>query len=147
MNHCHICPICQKDPTAHSFQQIPAKNNFVNLFYTCSAKATQYFDHTGVLNHIDLLLIENGDKPWVWVFDCTDFTLAHAMEINLGLAISKMITQKYGESLLKIWIIHPTWTIQIMMNAIWPFLSKDLKRKVEITHYSLVEIQNFEVCI
>lgn len=147
MNQCHICPICQIDPTAHSFQQMSVKNDFVNLFYTCSSKATQYFDHAGVLNHIDLLLLENGDKLWVWVFDCTGFTIAHAMEINLGLAISKLITQKYGQNLLKIWIIHPTWTIQFMINAIWPFLTDELKRKIKVTDYTLAEIQDFALCI
>jgi hypothetical protein len=135
------CKICTIDPTSHSFQIIPSINQQINLFYSCPAKATKYFESEGVIEHFRSHLQKNNGKPWAYVLDCEGFTLRHATQIQTSMALVDMITGKYGDSLKKVWIINPTWTIQIMIRAMMPILTNRLRSIIETTDMSLDQIQ------
>jgi hypothetical protein len=120
------CPVCKADPTSHSLAKLVESDDLV-YYYTCPAKASQYNDRDGILAHYDGELNDKGTKSWIWIFDCTGFDMRHAIEIRLAIDMAKLITQSHGESLIQICVINPTMFVNIIVNAIWPFLSNHIR--------------------
>jgi len=135
------CPICHLDPTAHSFHIIKSENPNVNLFYSCPAKATKYFESPGVIDHFRQYLEENSHHPWAYILDCEGFTLSHATQMTTSMALVDMIQNKYGKSLKKVWIINHSWPIKIVLNAMWAVLTDDLKMLIETSDKTVEQIQ------
>ena len=138
----YICPLCYIDPSNHSLIKYKETNNIV-YYYSCPSEAKLYFDCEGIINHYDGILSEMPkDKKWIWIFDSEGFDLKHAMEVQTGIGIAKLITGKYGNNLQEIKIINPTWHIKTMMTAVWPFLNDRTKQKINIMKdrvYSVLE--------
>lgn len=129
------------DPTSHSFKKLSEKNGVVT-YYTNPVKSKLYTDSEGILQHYTNALNAIGDNKWVWVFDSEGFNLKHAMEVQTGIGIAKLITGKYGNNLQEIKIINPTWHIKTMLRALWPFLNDTTKQKINIMGdrvYSVLE--------
>lgn len=136
-----ICQKCTMDPTSHSFRKISEKNGIVT-YYTNPTKAKLYTDTQGILEHYNNALNTVGDKKWIWIFDSDGFDVKHALEVNTGIGIAKLITGKFGNNLQEIKIINPTWHIKTMLTAVWPFLNDRTKQKIQIMgdrYYSVVE--------
>jgi CRAL/TRIO domain len=136
------CPICHLDPTSHSFHTINSENPNVNLFYSCPAKATKYFESPGVINHFRQYLEENSHHPWAYILDCEGFTLRHATQIHMSIVLADMIQNTYGKSLKKVWIINSSWPIKIVLNTILTILSDDLKMLIETSDKTVEQIQD-----
>lgn len=124
------CEDCKKDPTSHSLKNLGIKDG-VTYFYTCPAKATKYYDADGIINHYDGVLSENTNE-WIWIFDGEGFNTKHLLEINVGIKLTQLISQKYNQSLKKIIVINPSWNIKLILDLLYPFLGVVLKRKIEI---------------
>jgi hypothetical protein len=136
-----ICEKCMTDPQSHSFRKLSEKNGIV-IYYTNPTKAKLYTDTDGILKHYENALSSIGDKKWIWIFDSDGFDLKHAVEVQTGIGISKLITTKYGNNLQEIKIINPTWHIKTMIKALWPFLNEVTKDKIKILkdrYYSPIE--------
>lgn len=118
----NICPICNDDPTSHSFYKITN-----DTFYTCPAKASKYWDTQGILKHYSLLLDEHGEKPWIWIFDCHEFEIKHLLEIEVAIGIASLLSTKDGIHLQEIKIINKTWHIQSLLTILWPFLNDHIR--------------------
>jgi len=73
----HICPMCAKDPTSHSLSKV-RETDGIAIYYTAPAKASS-LERDGVITHYDLVLGENK-MPWIWIFDCKDYPLSHALD-------------------------------------------------------------------
>lgn len=125
-----ICPVCERDPESHSFKNLGMENG-ITYFYTCPAKAKRYDDADGIISHYDGVLSENK-TDWIWIFDGKGFNTKHLLEINVGIKLTKLITQKYSHSLKKIIIINPSWNIKLVLDLLYPFLNNSLKSKIEI---------------
>jgi hypothetical protein len=138
------CPICQTDPTSHSFHMIKSENPNVNLFYSCPAKATKYFESPGVIDHFRQYLEENNGHPWAYILDCSGFTLSHATQIQTSIALVDMIQNTHGKTLKKVWIINHSWTIKIVLNTIFAVLSDDLKMLIETSDKTVEQIQGMD---
>jgi hypothetical protein len=52
------------------------------------------------------------------------------MQINVGIQLAKLISNKFSHNLLKIIIINPTIYISLMHNALKPFLSDRIKQLI-----------------
>ena len=126
-----ICETCAKQPSAHSFQKLSETADTV-LFYTNPSKAIQYRDRDGILNHYTNALHSIENKRWTWIFDSDGFGWHHALEVNTGIGIAKLITNTFAQTLNKIIVINPSWHIQFMLLAVWPFLEEDTKQKITI---------------
>jgi hypothetical protein len=129
------------DPTSHSFKKLSEKNGVV-LYYTNPSKAKLYKDKDGILQHYTNALDSVGDNKWVWIFDSDGFDVKHALEVQTGIGIAKLITGKYGINLEEIKIINPTWHIKTMLTAVWPFLNERTKQKIKVfgdRYYSVLE--------
>lgn len=136
-----ICQKCSMDPTSHSFRKLSEKNEIVT-YYTNPVKANLYNDTEGILAHYNNALATIGERKWIWIFDSEGFDLKHAMEVQTGIGIAKLITGPYGNNLQEIKIINPTWHIKTMMTAVWPFLGDKIKQKINIMGdkvYSVLE--------
>lgn len=120
-----ICEDCQKDPTSHSLKNLGLSDfngKEVTYFYTCPAKATKYNDSDGIIKHYNGVLSENK-TDWIWILDGEGFGAKHLLEINVGIQLSKLITQKYSHNLKKIIVINPSYNIKLIFNLLSPFLT------------------------
>jgi hypothetical protein len=127
----HICPICEKDPTSHSLSKIKEENGKA-IYYTSPAKAMSK-QREGIIKHYDLVLGENT-MPWIWIFDCKDYPLSHALDIKTAIELAKLINTKYSQNLEKLIIINSTSFISVIINILSIFVSKEFKEKIEISN-------------
>ncbi len=125
-----MCIICEKEPGSHSFEYRGKNSNLVNIYYSCPAKATKYWDTKGIIAHYKELLDENNHQPWSWYFDSTGFGFVHSLEIATALGLVALL-KEHNDSLQSIHIIYPTIYIKALYNIIKPFLTSDLIKKID----------------
>jgi hypothetical protein len=130
------CPICAEDPTSHSLKKIHETDELV-YYYTCPAKASKFSDRAGILAHYDGELSSKGNKKWVWIFDSAKFGMRHAMEIQLAIDMAKLINNKHGHTLEKIFIINPTKFTSLIVSVVWPFIGAKLRSSLQFSATSL----------
>jgi hypothetical protein len=132
------------DQSNYSFKKISDKNGVVT-YYTNPTKGRQYTDNNQILEHYNAEFAAIGNKKWVWIFDSEGFSLSLVLDSQEGIGIigiANLLMGKYGNSLLEIKIINPTWHIRTLLTAMWPFLNKQLKQKIKILNdrtYSILE--------
>ena len=132
----YTCPLCKLQPSSHSLTNILEQNGII-YYYTCPSQAILYYDVKGIINHYDGVLSEIPEnKEWVWIFDSLDFSIIHAMQINVAIEVSKLISNKFCKNLKKIIIINPTSYIKITHKIILPFLNNKVKDMIEINNES-----------
>ena len=132
----YICPLCKLQPLSHSLTKLSEKNGTI-YYYTCPSQAILYYDVEGILNHYDGVLSEIPEnKEWVWIFDSLEFSIIHAIEINVAIELAKLISNKFSKNLKKIIIINPTFYITITHKMIMPFLHNKVKDIIEINYDS-----------
>lgn len=128
------CPICTVWPYSHSLIKMAEKNE-IFYYYTCPSQATMYNDVKGILSHYDGVLSEIPEnKEWVWIFDSVGFGFTHAMQFNVAIELSQLISTKFSKNLKKIIIINPTYYITITHTIVMPFLNQKLKDIIEIDY-------------
>lgn len=132
----YTCPLCELIPSSHSLTKLLEKKGTI-YYYTCPAQALLYYDVKGIINHYDGVLSEIPEnKEWVWIFDSLDFSIIHAMQINVAIELTKLISNKFSKNLKKIIIINPTFYIELTHKMILPFLNNKLKEIIEINNES-----------
>ena len=126
----YVCPLCIIDPSNHSLVKLKESDNTI-IFYSCPSQAKLYFDCDGIINHYDGFLSEiPKTKKWVWIFDSNEFNFNHFMQINVGIELAKLITNKFSDNLLKIIIINPTIYITLTYNILKPFLGERINKLI-----------------
>ena len=132
----YMCPLCKLVPSSHSLTKLLEKKGII-YYYTCPSQAILYYDVKSIINHYDGVLSEIPEnKEWVWIFDSLDFSIIHAMQINVAIEVSKLISNKFCKNLKKIIIINPTSYIKITHKIILPFLNNKVKDMIEINNES-----------
>jgi hypothetical protein len=126
-----ICPKCAVDPTSHSFKKVAEKGGIV-LFYMHPAKARLYDDREGILTHVDNMIATIGNKPWKCIIDGDGFDLKHAAEVQLGSALFKLLTTKYGGTIQEIIVINPTWQIDGLIKLASLAMSREMFSRVKV---------------
>jgi hypothetical protein len=132
----NICPKCHINPNAHSFKILRSNNKDDikhTIFYTCPSEAEEYNDSDGILLHYENMLKMNGDKGWIWIFNCNKMEIKHSLELNTCRRIAQLISDKYMHNIKQIYIININFALNIIMNFLWPFLSDKLKDLIIIT--------------
>ncbi len=124
----YTCTKCLHEPGSHSFHKVKETLNGVSVFYSCPSKAKYYNDNDGILEHYDGILNDNGNKPWIWIFDSQGFSMKHATNIKLAKNLALLINIKYSKNLKKIIIINSTWPINITLKLVMPFLDESVKK-------------------
>jgi hypothetical protein len=123
-----ICKICEKCPTSHSLIKYEENNDYV-VYYTCPSEAINN-ETNGIIYHYNGVLSELNGKNWVWVLDLKKFGIKNFMEIGNGIALAKLITEKYSEHLQKIIVINSNMYTSAIFNIISPFLSERVRNMV-----------------
>ncbi len=129
------------DPTPHTFKKLSDKNGIIT-YYTNPTKSTLHTTSDDIIGYYDKTLSEIGNKKWIWIFDSDGFDMKHALEIQTGTGIAKLLTEKYDHNLLEIKIINPTWHIKSVLSVVWPFLNQNTKNKIKLLgdrYYSVIE--------
>ena len=140
----YTCPLCKLDPSSHSLQKVFETSEII-YYYTCPANAILYYDVKGIVEHYDGVLSEIPEnKEWVWIFDSLGFGLKHAMQTNVAIELSKLISNKFSKNLKKIIIINSTFYTTIMRKVIIPFLNKKVSDLIEIDYVSTHVDEVFE---
>ncbi len=129
----HCCPICEVDPSSHSFKII-GKVGDKYVLYTCPAEATKYKDRQGIKLHYKNTLDKINNEKWIWIFDSKNLTKEHVIEIKVAISIAKIISK--NKNLTKIVIKNPTWHINAIIPIVKPFLPKDLEIEINETSTS-----------
>lgn len=119
------CKLCEADPTSHSFK-FKGTFNHVNYYYTCPAEATN-LDSQGIVTHFDILLSENNNKQWAFIFDCKGLSRRQLLEVNTGIELTKLIATKYSDSLERIIIINKNIYLNALINLLSPFFNERIK--------------------
>jgi len=128
------CPLCLLDPYNHSLKKLALREN-THIYYACPSEAKMYNDTEGILNHYEGVLSEiPEDKEWVWIFDSFDFTLKHYLQIDVGIGLAKLITNKFSKNLKKIIIINPTFYISSTYAIVRVFLNERVRNMVEFNY-------------
>ena len=131
----YSCPLCRIDPSNHSLTKIKENENII-YYYSCPSQAKLYFDTNGIINHYNGILSEiPKNKKWIWIFDSKDFGFKHFIQINLGIELAKLISNKFSNNLLKIIIINPTIYILSTYNILKPFLTKEINNIITFNTY------------
>ena len=130
----YVCPVCKLIPSSHSLTKMLEKEDII-YYYTCPSKAILYYDVKGILNHYDGVLSEIPEnKEWIWIFDSLGFGLTHAMQTNVAIEMTKLISKKFSKNLKKIIIINPTFYITMTHKMIMPFLNNTIRDIIEINY-------------
>jgi hypothetical protein len=136
----YVCPICKLFPSSHSFTKLSEKKDII-YYYTCPAKARLYYDVEGILQHYNGILSEHPPhKKYIWILDGADFSLTHALQINVAREIIQLISNKYSDNLEKIIVINSGTFVWMIYNTILPFLNDHLK-KIIVFHYEYTTLQ------
>lgn len=124
-----VCPICENNPGSHSFDFIGERER-INYFYSCPGNASKYHDYNGVLNHIGGVLESKKGEPWIFVFDCSGFGFVHGIQVQLSIAIVKLVTDKYSEYLECVYIKNSNGFISQLLDILLPFLCENIKKRI-----------------
>jgi len=122
--------MCAIDPTSHSLTKVRELNGNA-VYYTSPAKAMSK-EREGILKHYDLVLGQNT-MPWIWIFDCKDYPLSHALDIQTAIELAKLINAKYEKNLVKVVIINSTTVIWAIIKTLSFFVSKEFKDKIHVS--------------
>lgn len=134
-----VCKICEKCPTSHSllkFDETPERI----VYYTCPSKATNN-ETSGIVNHYNGVLSEMNGKDWIWVLDFTGFGINNFLEISNGIALAKLITEKYSENLQKIIIINQNSFSEAIYGIVKPFLNERVQKLVVFSDKSVQKVE------
>ncbi len=130
----YLCPLCILDPFSHSLIRLTEIDDII-YFYTCPSQAKLYYDANSIIKHYDGVLSEiPTNKKWIWIFDSTDFGFKHFKQINVGIELAKLISNKFSSNLEKIIVINPTIYVSSTHRIIYPFLNEKLKRIIEFNN-------------
>ena len=127
-----MCKICDEEPGSHSFEFYRKTKEGINMYYTCPAAASKYWDTEGILNHYEEVLEQNNNNKWCWLFDCKGFDVKHSLEIATAIGIIKILS-KYEKSLCEIQILNANTLIKTFYSFIYPFLSTNIINKIKWT--------------
>lgn len=124
-----MCKACDIDPKAHSFFKI-ATEDTIQIFYSCPAEATQYFDKESVELHCREKLQEKGYKnKWSFIFDGKGYTLRHALALGVSTTFLSVI-KDHADTLVEIRILNTSTHVSTMLSVMKPFIPDNIYSKI-----------------
>jgi len=91
-----------------------------------------YKDREGILSHINNVLATLGSKQCMVIIDGDGFDVAHALEMDTGIGLIKLITEKYVANVKEVVIINPTWHIKGVIKLGLELLDDPTKSRVKV---------------
>jgi hypothetical protein len=121
------CPWCKENPRSHSFKLIKTIEN-VSYIYCKPSTAELYYDSNSIKAHFNGLISDIPDK-WVFILDCEDFSLKHAIELGIAKDIATILYSNQ-QNILNIVIMNPNAYIDIPLVFIRNFLNQEINDKI-----------------
>lgn len=125
------CPLCTKDPHTFVFRRVADKPTH-RVFYTHPSKVRGDPSAENIITHYRHVLEEKGEKPWIWIFDGSQFDTDHIMELKTGQGIAELLQGPHGASLAEIKVINPTIHLKVLLKVIKPFMEDGVKAKINL---------------
>lgn len=136
------CPICASDPSTFVFRKVAEKPTH-SVYYTHPSKIKTEYPADHIIAHYTHRLQEKGQKPWIWIFDGSQFDTDHIMELNTGVGIAELMKGLHTETLLEIRIINPTIHLKVLLKVIQPFMEEALKAKLNVMDDKIRSVLEF----
>lgn len=110
----------------HSFKEIGSTPRLGRIIYTCISKAKDYFNSAAISAHITAILGDSAIMgPWSWIIDCRDMKMKHALQIDVAVKLSKLLSTTYSDKLQMLYVVNPTAAIDTIITHILPLLQRD----------------------
>lgn len=116
---------------SNSFRKVSEKNG-ITIFYSHPSKSDHTKHPEEFIHQIKTVLSPLNRTSWQWIIDAEGFDLTHALDIKSGIELATLLTEKYGDSLIVIKFINPTWHLRSLITLILPFMDISLKSKIQI---------------
>jgi len=131
------CSACRADPATHSFSLIRGPHSIV---YTSFAKVKDYSNSEAILAHMRGTLEPIGSGSWVWVIDCDQFALKHAMSISSLLAIARFMRDTYASQISAMYILNSGTLLQGTIRQIIPLFDSTFTQRLTYLNGSPLQL-------
>jgi len=136
-----LCPYCQTyGANTHSFSEIARTPRFGRIIYTCISKAEDYSNKNAIVTHITNTLDDEPMIGWSWIFDCRDLKMKHTLQLDIAVALSRLISGKYAERLQMIIILNPTAGVDTIVKHVLPLFRPESLQYMRKLKGSALEI-------
>jgi hypothetical protein len=127
------CSKCSKNPKLHSFHHIGTTKQGYEIIYTCPGK-TEGFDgnDSEFVRYFDEHLRVIEGKPWVWVFDSSDYKISHMLSIENLRNLVNYLYGKHAKLLQSTYVLHAGWAFQSMFSLVLPLLKKNAQKQIHV---------------
>ena len=129
-----LCPRCQKNPQYHSFQHLGTLKTGENLFYTYPAKGHEKHPTESCVQEYIAHMDSAAKSKWIWILDGRELSTAHIPPIGAMKQLVNTIQEKYKDTLLGIYVIHPNLKMKFVLNLVHPFLHPEAKKRLVVFH-------------
>jgi hypothetical protein len=127
--------MCQKCSTSHSLLKFDETSERI-VYYTCPSKATNN-ETAGIITHYNGVLGEMNGKNWIWILDLKDFGIKQFLEIGNGIALVKLISEKYSKNLQKIIVINQNSFTTTIYSIVKPLLNEHMQSLILFSNQNI----------
>ena len=71
-------------------------------------------------------------KPWVWIFDCADYTTHHMLSLENLRSLVNYLYETHAKRLQATYVLHVGWAFQSMFTFVMPLLKKDTRKRIHV---------------
>jgi hypothetical protein len=105
----------------------------LEIIYTCPGK-TEGFDgyDPHFVNYFDEHLRVIEQKPWIWVFDCSDYSLRHMVSLENLRSLVNYLYESHSKRLQATYILHMGWAFQSIFTLVMPLLKQETRKRIHI---------------
>ncbi len=123
------CQTCQITPNTHSFKVLGKTSKGVTIVYSKPYDALeQTFTQTTIQSYYDHF--DEYTDPWIWIFDAKDLHKRSLPKLELLHSLYTGVEERYKDTLQCIYVVHPNWQLQAILNMIRPFMKGTAKKRL-----------------
>jgi hypothetical protein len=140
------CTLCIADPLTHSFEKIGEfyRSRRIHIFYTSYKTIKDYTNSMAITNHITEALAGISGEQWTWIMDCKFIQAKHMLQLNVSLKLLKLLRERYGASLMALYLVNSGTVINTAMATFSPFMNREFREAIQkITGSPLELLEKF----
>jgi hypothetical protein len=126
------CPVRTAEPLSHSFT-LYQNIEHINIYYS-RPSSIKDINTEELMNHVDMMLLDNDVMKWVWVVDFTGFGIKDMLNFGMYIKLTELISSKHSTFLRKIVIINHNFFTNSLLKIMYPFVSKRMRDVVMIVN-------------
>ena len=102
------------------------------IFYSSLEKAKQKLITKESLPDYAAHLDTASQTPWVWIIDCRGLKAEHIPKLKVCKLLVDLFEERYKHALQSVFLVHPTWHVNLALGAVKPLLSEEAKAKFHL---------------